>query len=280
MAYLVRQRAAAEFYRGGTSRGVVFNEHTLLRFAQQDRQRIICAAMGSPDPDGRQIDGLGGGTSSTSKVAIVGRSGSKAAAAARAVGEPLPGLAWIDDDLERARTISDVVYRAGQVPIREGSIDWGSTCGNMMAAVAQYSVNNTLKYNQPSDLPSSSLMSRDAKDKPHNEILDMLKDVSMTVRILAHDSGKVFRARVPLAPTLATKLAHSRHSHLGNSAIVWGARDSGLESIAGVPGTAPGIVIESPLEKSVLSTGSERDSIEVDGKKVSLPNETNSVHLL
>jgi 2-methylaconitate isomerase len=69
---------------------------------------------GSPDPDGRQIDGLGGGVSSLSKVCIVSTPGEGGRS-------DWPGVKFADD-LERSDW--DVVYRFGQVAVREASIDW------------------------------------------------------------------------------------------------------------------------------------------------------------
>ena len=97
--------------------------------------------MGSPDPDGRQIDGLGGGVSSLSKTALISRPGEHFAAAVASRGRAyaLPGVPWADD-AERAADPAagwDIVYRFGQVPVRNGTtIDWGSTCGNLLSAAA------------------------------------------------------------------------------------------------------------------------------------------------
>lgn len=121
----------AVFYRGGTSRGLFFRARELAQWRADARDHIICAAMGSPDPDGRQIDGLGGGVSSLSKTAIISPPGERMRDA--------PGVAWADDTARAAdpHTGWDIVYRFGQVPVRAGTaIDWGSTCGNLLAAAA------------------------------------------------------------------------------------------------------------------------------------------------
>ena len=60
----------ASFWRGGTSRAVFFKEEDLASYDVPTRDLIILAALGSPDPYGRQVDGLGGGISSLSKVGI------------------------------------------------------------------------------------------------------------------------------------------------------------------------------------------------------------------
>ena len=106
-------RVPAVFVRGGTSRALVFSEQDLAGFDPHTRDRIVLTGLGSPDPDGRQIDGLGGGISSLSKVAIVGRS--------------------YEPDAE-------VTFTFGQVEIREPRIDWGGTCGNISAAVGPYAI--------------------------------------------------------------------------------------------------------------------------------------------
>jgi 2-methylaconitate cis-trans-isomerase PrpF len=66
-----QQRIRAVYMRGGTSRCLVFHEEDLPR-SRTARDRILSAALGSPDPYGRQLDGLGGGISSLSKACIIG----------------------------------------------------------------------------------------------------------------------------------------------------------------------------------------------------------------
>lgn len=65
-------RVAAGLYRGGTSRGLIFSASDLAMYSQRAREYIICSAMGSPDPDQRQIDGVGGGVSSAAAQASTG----------------------------------------------------------------------------------------------------------------------------------------------------------------------------------------------------------------
>ena len=107
----------AVFMRGGTSRAVCFREEVLAPYPQPVRERIILAALGSPDMHGRQIDGLGGGISSLSKVVIVGRS---------------------------TEADSDVTFTFGQVDVRAPQIDWSGTCGNMSAAVGPFAIDEGL----------------------------------------------------------------------------------------------------------------------------------------
>ena len=103
--------------RGGTSRAVFFAEHDIAKYSSEDKNRIILAALGSPDPYGRQIDGLGGGISSLSKVGIIGRG---------------------------SGTGTDLTFTFGQVDVHTPLIDWKGTCGNMMAAVGPYGIEEKL----------------------------------------------------------------------------------------------------------------------------------------
>ena len=107
----------AVFMRGGTSRAVFFREDVLAPYDHATRERIMLAALGSPDPDGRQIDGLGGGISSLSKAAIIGRS---------------------------ADTSGEVTFNFAQVDVRRPFIDWSGTCGNMSAAVGPFAIDEGL----------------------------------------------------------------------------------------------------------------------------------------
>jgi len=108
-------KVPAVFMRGGTSRAIFFREEDLAPYDAKARDRIILTAMGSPDPHGRQVDGLGGGISSLSKVAIIGRD---------------PG--------------GDVTFNFGQVEVREAAIDWTGTCGNISAAVGPYAIDESI----------------------------------------------------------------------------------------------------------------------------------------
>ena len=100
--------------RGGTSKGVFFNESDIPA-AGAERDRLILAAFGSGDP--RQIDGLGGADVLTSKVAIIGPS---------------------------TRPDADVDYTFGQVGIDENVIDWNGNCGNISSAAGVYAIEEGL----------------------------------------------------------------------------------------------------------------------------------------
>ena len=112
----MQKRIPAVYIRGGTSKGIIFQDDYLPKDPEQ-RDRVILAAYGSPDPNKRQIDGMGGATSVTSKVAIVSPS----------------------DDPE-----NDVIYNFGQVSIDRPIVDYKGTCGNIAAAVAAFAVDENL----------------------------------------------------------------------------------------------------------------------------------------
>lgn len=113
----------AVWMRGGTSKGIFFRFRDLPDDPDA-RDRLFLRALGSPDPYGSQMDGLGGATSSTSKVCVVGPS-------------------------ERAH--ADVDYLFGHVAIREPRIDYSGNCGNLTAAVAAFAVNQGL-VSVPADM--------------------------------------------------------------------------------------------------------------------------------
>jgi 2-methylaconitate cis-trans-isomerase PrpF len=113
----MQTKIPAVFMRGGTSRAVFFREDVMAPYDLATRERIILAALGSPDPDGRQIDGLGGGISSLSKAAILGRC---------------------------TDGVSDVTFNFAQVDVTKPFIDWSGTCGNMSAAVGPFAIDEGL----------------------------------------------------------------------------------------------------------------------------------------
>jgi 2-methylaconitate cis-trans-isomerase PrpF len=115
-----QQRLRASYYRGGTSRGILVKEHRL----PSDREAwgpIFRGALGSPDPSGRQLDGLGTGLSSLSKVCVVEKS---------------------------KRDNADVDYTFIQVGVQDGELDYSSNCGNMSAAVGPFAINAGLTKRQ------------------------------------------------------------------------------------------------------------------------------------
>ncbi|NIA70979.1 PrpF family protein [Pelagibius litoralis] len=106
----------AVFMRGGTSKGLFMHRSDLPEDASM-RDALILAAMGSPDPFERQLDGMGGGISSLSKIMIVDRS-------------TRPGV--------------DIEYVFGQVSVDEAVIHYQGNCGNLTSAVAAFAVNEGL----------------------------------------------------------------------------------------------------------------------------------------
>ncbi|MBV8618122.1 MAG: 2-methylaconitate cis-trans isomerase PrpF [Curvibacter sp.] len=109
-------KIAATYLRGGTSKGVFFRLQDLPEVAQVPgaaRDRLLQRVIGSPDPYAKQIDGMGGATSSTSKTVIVSPSGQ-------------PG--------------HDVDYLFGQVAIDSDFVDWSGNCGNLSAAVGPFAI--------------------------------------------------------------------------------------------------------------------------------------------
>src|SRR5450432_3321467 len=105
----------AIFMRGGTSRAVMFHAKDLP--ARDAWDPIFLAAMGSPDPNGRQLNGMGGGISSLSKVCVLAPS---------------------------ERDDADIDFTFAQVQIREAAVDYRSNCGNMSSAVGPFAVDEGL----------------------------------------------------------------------------------------------------------------------------------------
>lgn len=109
-------KVPATYMRGGTSKGVFFNLEDLPQEAQvagEARDKLLLRVIGSPDPYAKQIDGMGGATSSTSKTVIVSRS---------------------------SRDDHDVDYLFGQVSIDKPFVDWSGNCGNLSAAVGPFAI--------------------------------------------------------------------------------------------------------------------------------------------
>ena len=116
MSYLPQLKIPATYIRGGTSKGVFFRLQDLPEAAQIPgvaRDALLLRVIGSPDPYGKQIDGMGGATSSTSKTVILAKSSK-------------------DDH--------DVDYLFGQVSIDKAFVDWSGNCGNLSAAVGSFAI--------------------------------------------------------------------------------------------------------------------------------------------
>ena len=106
----------AVFMRGGTSKGIFFHRRDLLAdMAAWDA--LFLAAIGSPDPHGRQLDGMGGGISSLSKVVVIG---------------------------PPSHPEADVDYTFGQVEVSAPHVDYRSNCGNLSSAVGPFALDEGL----------------------------------------------------------------------------------------------------------------------------------------
>ncbi|MCY1420263.1 2-methyl-aconitate isomerase [compost metagenome] len=120
MAHAAQIKIPATYMRGGTSKGVFFSLKDLPEAAQVPgpaRDALLLRVIGSPDPYDKQIDGMGGATSSTSKTVILSKS---------------------------TKADHDVDYLFGQVSIDKPFVDWSGNCGNLSAAVGSFAVSNGL----------------------------------------------------------------------------------------------------------------------------------------
>ncbi|GER12512.1 2-methylaconitate cis-trans isomerase PrpF [Variovorax boronicumulans] len=120
MPHTQQIKIPATYMRGGTSKGVFFRLQDLPEAAQVPgpaRDALLLRVIGSPDPYGKQIDGMGAATSSTSKTVILSKS-------------ERPG--------------HDVDYLFGQVSIDRPFVDWSGNCGNLSSAVGPFAISNGL----------------------------------------------------------------------------------------------------------------------------------------
>ena len=111
-----QNRLPASYYRGGTSRAIIFHKEDLPN-NREAWSPIFCGAIGSPDPNGRQLDGMGGGISSLSKVCIVGPS---------------------------THAEADVDYTFAAIGVKDLDVDYSSNCGNMTSAIGPFAVDSGL----------------------------------------------------------------------------------------------------------------------------------------
>ncbi|MDQ1210112.1 putative AcnD-accessory protein PrpF [Acinetobacter baylyi] len=120
MKFPPQKKIAATYMRGGTSKGVFFKLDDLPEDAQVAgvaRDQLLLRVIGSPDPYAKQIDGMGGATSSTSKTVILAKS---------------------------QQAEHDVDYLFGQVSIDQPFVDWSGNCGNLTAAVGSFAISHGL----------------------------------------------------------------------------------------------------------------------------------------
>ena len=131
MAFVPQIQVRATYMRGGTSKGVFFNLKDLpdaCQVAGEARDKLLMRVIGSPDPYGAQIDGMGGATSSTSKTVIVSKS-------------TMPD--------------HDVDYLFGQVAIDRPFMDWSGNCGNLSAAIGPFAIHEGLI--DPAKIPENGI---------------------------------------------------------------------------------------------------------------------------
>jgi 2-methylaconitate cis-trans-isomerase PrpF len=110
----MQSRLPAAYYRGGTSRAIIFRQQDLPA-NQEEWKPIFRGAIGSPDPNGRQLDGMGGGISSLSKICVVGPSNHPEA---------------------------DVDYTFAAIGVKNLDVDYSSNCGNMASAIGPFAVDS------------------------------------------------------------------------------------------------------------------------------------------
>ena len=113
---MVQKRLPAVFMRGGSSKGVFFHAKDLPN-NRDEQDRIFLSVLGSPDPYGRQLNGMGGGISSLSKAVMIGPS---------------------------SKPNADIDYTFAQVSVRDALVDYSSNCGNLSSAVGPFSIDSGL----------------------------------------------------------------------------------------------------------------------------------------
>jgi probable AcnD-accessory protein PrpF len=131
MSHIPQINIPATYMRGGTSKGVFFRLQDLPASAQVPgaaRDALLLRVIGSPDPYGKQIDGMGGATSSTSKTVILAKS---------------------------SKPEHDVDYLFGQVSIDKPFVDWSGNCGNLSAAVGSFAIASGLV--DPARVPQNGI---------------------------------------------------------------------------------------------------------------------------
>ena len=111
-----QNRLPAAYYRGGTSRAIIFRQQDLPK-DRKAWEEIFCGVIGSPDSNGRQLDGLGGGISSLSKVCVVGPS---------------------------SHPEADVDYTFAAIGVKDRDVDYSANCGNMTSAIGPFAIDTGL----------------------------------------------------------------------------------------------------------------------------------------
>ncbi|BDN92890.1 putative methylaconitate Delta-isomerase PrpF [Aeromonas caviae] len=129
MAHIPQVKIPATYLRGGTSKGVFFRLSDLPERCQQPgpaRDAFFLRVIGSPDPYGAHMDGMGGATSSTAKCVILSKS---------------------------QQPDHDVDYLYGQVAIDKAFVDWSGNCGNLSTGAGAFAIHAGLV--DPSRIPES-----------------------------------------------------------------------------------------------------------------------------
>lgn len=158
---LKQSRIPATYYRGGTSRALIFQEKDLPP-SRDAWKPIFLGAMGSPDPNGRQLNGMGGGISSLSKICVV-----------RASNRP----------------DADVDFTFVQVGIKNADLDYAGNCGNMTSAIGPYAIESGL-VDAATTTPTA-----------HNANAAGEKSALTTVKLYNTNTNKHIHATFPLTDT-------------------------------------------------------------------------------
>ncbi len=131
MSHAPQIKVPATYIRGGTSKGVFFRLEDMPKATQVPgpaRDALLLRVIGSPDPYGKQTDGMGAATSSTSKTVILSKS---------------------------TRPDHDIDYLFGQVSIDKPFVDWSGNCGNLTSAVGPFGISNGLV--DPARIPHNGI---------------------------------------------------------------------------------------------------------------------------
>ncbi|KAJ3332681.1 hypothetical protein HDU76_013429 [Blyttiomyces sp. JEL0837] len=221
--------------------------------------------MGSPDPDGRQIDWLGGGVSYLSKVAVIGPS-SSAASSTIFKSNTIGGFDMTPkDDLSHKDV--DVLYLFGQVEVRKPSVDWSTTCGNLVPAVAHAALSDREMFPEGKLLERiESFLEGKGKGKDgdshwknygfrsdlNNNPTNPPNTLFYPVRIKALNTNCRITAHVPLRYDLTRKQVT--------------LLEEGSAKISGVPGHAPPIWIEFLKPHGLL--GKPLNHVKIHGESI------------
>lgn len=220
---MTQQSLPAVFMRGGTSKALMVHRRDLPE-NQDDWAALFTAAMGSPDPYGRQLDGMGGGVSSLSKVCIIAPSDHPDA---------------------------DVDYTFAQVMVKEARVDYRGNCGNMSAAVGPFAVDQGLVpagdgtttvriFNTNTQkIIHSTFQSRDGRARYHGDLaipgvggtgsaikLDFVQPGGATTGALLPSGNTTDQLDVPGIGTLEVSLVDA-----ANAAVFVRAQDVGLTGL-------------------------------------------------